>query len=112
MIKKRVYILVSHPLLARGIESLLRQEATLEIVGQTTDPEEAVEQIKALQPDVLVVDREGCDTACTLKMLRLLNEDISPCVIGLELNKNGLWIYREEQRTVSQVRDLLEAIQS
>ena len=112
MIKKRVYILVSHPLLGRGIESLLRQEATLEIVGQTTDPEEAVEQIKSLQPDVLVVDREGCDTACTLKMLRLLNEDIRPRVIGLDLNENSLWIYREEQRTVSEVKDLLEAIQS
>ena len=109
---KRVFILASHPLLGRGIESLLRKEATLEIVGQMVDPQEAFEQIEMLQPDVLVVDRGGCDAECIFKMLRLMNEDTRPRVIGLDLNENALWIYREEQRTIREVEDLLEAIQS
>jgi len=38
------------------LESLLSQQDGVNIVGRTTNPDLALEQIKMLQPDVVIVD--------------------------------------------------------
>jgi len=40
---KHVFVLSSHPLFGQGVESLLRQEKGLEIVGRETDVDKAIE---------------------------------------------------------------------
>ena len=108
---KRVFILSSHPLFGQGVESLLRREAGLEIVGRETDVDKAVERIKELQPDVVILD--SADPACdpTPAVMRILKEGLGTKVIGLNLQDNTLCIYRGEQRVVKEVKDLMEAIE-
>jgi DNA-binding NarL/FixJ family response regulator len=108
---RHVFIISSHPLFGQGVESLLRQEAGLEIVGRETDVDKAAEHIQELRPDVVILD---CgDPACdpTPTVMRILREGLGTKVIGLNLQDNTLCIYRGEQRVVKEVKDLVEAIE-
>ena len=108
---RRVFILSNHPLFGQGVESLLRREARLEIVGQETDLDQAVERIKEIRPDVVILDcaEPACDP--TPAVMRILREGLGTKVIGLNLQDNTLYIYRGEQRLVKEVKDLIEAIE-
>lgn len=109
---KRVFILSSRPLLGDGIETLLQNEMTLDVVGKSRDRRKALEQIKLLQPDVVIVDRDRVEDESTLQMLHLLSSNSNARVIGLDLNANVLWISRHERRPVREFSDLLRAIQA
>ena len=102
---KRVFILSSHSLFSQGVENLLRRETGLEIVGRETDEEKAIERIKELRPDVVILDSD--DPA----VIRILREQLGSKVIGLNLQDNTICIYRGEQRVVKEVKDLVEAIE-
>ena len=104
---KRVFILSSHPLFSQGVESLLRRETGLKVVGREMDVDKAVGRIKELQPDVVIL--EGNDLAPAVT--RMLREGVGAKVIGLDLQDNKMFIYRGEQRVVKEVKDLVEAIE-
>ena len=108
---KRVFILSSHPLFGQGVESLLRQETGLDVVGRETDADKAIERVKELRPDVVIVDSgyPACDP--TPAAIRILGEGLGTKVIGLSLQDNKMFIYRGEQRVVKEVKDLVEAIE-
>jgi DNA-binding NarL/FixJ family response regulator len=108
---KRVFILSSHPLFSQGIENLLRREAGLEIVGRETDVDKALERIKELQPNVVILEcaEPTCDP--TPVLTHLLRERVETKIIGLNLQDNTMCIYRGEQRVVKEVKDLIEAIE-
>ena len=103
---KRVFILSSHPLFSQGVESLLRQEPGVDIVGRETDVDKAIERIKELQPDVVILDNGDP----TPEVMCILREGVGTKVIGLNLQDNTICIYRGEQRVVKEVEDLVEAI--
>ncbi len=109
---KRVFILSNHPLFGKGIESLLRWEEGLTIVGHEINPDRAMEQIKTLQPDVVIVDCNDAEAARALTVMRPFKQGARPCVIGLNLSDNTISIYHGEQRPVQDVRDLIAAVQS
>jgi len=52
----RVLIADDHPLVRRGIRSLLSTEPGIEVVGEATDGIEAVEGAAQLRPDVILMD--------------------------------------------------------
>ena len=108
---KRIFMFSTHPLFGRGVESLLRRETGLEIVGRETDVDKAMERIKELRPDVVILD--SGDPACdpTPAVMRILREGVGTKVIGLNLQDNTVCIYRGEQRVVKEVKDLLEAME-
>lgn len=107
---KRIFMLSSHPLFSQGVESLLRRETRLEIVGRETDVDKAIERIKALRPDVVVLDSADLRDPLPVVM-RILREGVGTKVIGLNLKDNTMHVYRGEQRVVKQVEDLVEAIE-
>jgi len=109
---KRVFILSRHPLFGKGIESLLRWEEGLTIVGHEINPDRAMEQIKALQPDVVIVDCNDAEAARALTVMRLFKQGARPCVIGLNLSDNTISIYHGEQRPIQDVKDLIAAVQN
>lgn len=109
---KRVFILSSHPILGKGIESLLQWEEGLTIVGHEIDPDRAMEQIKALQPDVVIVDCSDAEAARALTVMRPFKQGTRPCVIGLDLSENTISIYHGEQRPIQDVDDLIAAVQN
>lgn len=52
----RVVIADDHHLVRQGIRSLLEKAADLQVVGEATDGQEAIELVQRLAPDVLVID--------------------------------------------------------
>jgi TorA maturation chaperone TorD len=108
---KRVFLLSSHPLFGQGVESLLRRETGLEIVGCERDVDKAMERIEELWPDVVIVDSSDPGVDLTPEVMCILRERLGTKIIGLNLHDNTLCIYRGEQRVVKEVEDLVEAIE-
>jgi DNA-binding NarL/FixJ family response regulator len=108
---QRVLVISSQPLFGQGLESLLCQEKALEVVGRETDVDQAIERIKELRPDVVIVD--NCHPTCapTPTIIRILGKGLRVKIIGLNLENSTLCIYHGEQRVVQEVEDLLRAIE-
>jgi NarL family two-component system response regulator LiaR len=52
----RVFISDDHPIVRRGIKDLLETEVDIEVVGEAANGVDAVEGVKALQPDIVLMD--------------------------------------------------------
>jgi DNA-binding NarL/FixJ family response regulator len=107
---KRIFILTSHPLFSIGVETLLQDDAGLELVGRETDPDRAIERIKELKPDVVILDTEQATCNSEPVLMRIFQEQLGIHVIELNLQNNRICIYHEEQRIIRQVEDLRQAI--
>jgi DNA-binding NarL/FixJ family response regulator len=108
---KRIFMLSSHPLFSQGVESLLRRETGLEIVGREADADKALERIKELRPDVVVLDSADLRDPMPVVM-RIFREGVGAKVISLNLKDNVMHVYRGEQRVVKQVEDLVKVIKA
>ena len=106
----RVFILSGNPLFGQGVESLLRQETGLEIVGREADLDSAVARVRELKPDVVVLDSSTPACVATTAVVRIFEACQGVRVVGLSLHDNTMCIYRGEQRLVTEVKDLVEAI--
>ena len=56
MQKIKVLLADDHPAFREGLERLLREEESIEVVGQAEDGEEAINLATQLQPDVAIID--------------------------------------------------------
>ena len=54
--KSKIIIVDDHPILREGLAELINQEKDLVVCGQAEDACEAMKVIKALKPDVVIVD--------------------------------------------------------
>jgi NarL family two-component system response regulator LiaR len=54
--KIRVLIVDDHPVVRRGIKSLLAEEADIEVVGEAANGKEAIQKAAELLPDVILMD--------------------------------------------------------
>lgn len=108
----RIFIISNYPMFGRGLESLLRQGNRLEVMGQETDLGRAVERIKNLQPDVVIVDNggPGQQPGISAAVLQILDENSATKVIGLSLQGNHLSIYQATRRIITSVEDLMNVI--
>jgi DNA-binding NarL/FixJ family response regulator len=52
----RVLVVDDHPVVRRGIKSLLAEENDIEVVGEATNGKEAIQQVSLLDPDVILMD--------------------------------------------------------
>jgi len=108
---KRILILSRHPLFGHGVESLLCKESELEVVGQEKDANRALERVKELVPDVVILDNDDPEVDLKLVVMRILKQQSGITVVGLGLQDNTIHIYRGEKRIVQEVEDLVEAIE-
>jgi DNA-binding NarL/FixJ family response regulator len=108
---KRVFVLSSHSLFGQGIESLLRQDVRLEIVGRAADLDEAIQRIRELQPDVIILDTGDPAHGPKPAVMRIMQEGVGAKIIGLNLLDNTICIYREEKQLIRDVEDLVDAIE-
>ncbi|MGB5299051.1 MAG: response regulator, partial [Thiogranum sp.] len=51
-----ILLVDDHPLMRKGLRALLEGEPGLEVAGEAGDGEEAIEQVRTLSPDIVVMD--------------------------------------------------------
>ncbi len=52
----RILVVDDHPVVRTGVQGMLATNADFEVVGEAADGEEAVSQVAALEPDVVLMD--------------------------------------------------------
>ena len=83
-----------HPVVRRGLQSLLARQERLTIVGEAADGEEALQKALALSPDVILLDismprRDGLEVATVLR-----KEAPRIKVLILSVHSNKEYIFR------------------
>ncbi len=105
-----IFILCEHPLFARGLEHLLRQERDVEIVGVATEREKALTQIRTIKPDVILVEADhGRPDAGTL-LSTLVQDRGEGRVLSVSFNRNEAVLYTGRRWKATRARDLIEGI--
>lgn len=110
MPRSRVFILYSHGLFARGVQSLLDREAEVEVVGMERDDRLALEEIRRLRPDVILVDSSTAPEAHCLTVSGIFQEIPEARVITLSLRENGIDVYDKQRIIAAGPSDLLRVL--
>lgn len=108
---KRVFIIYSHPVLAQGVQELLSHNTRLNVVGCESDIDRAIEQIKALAPDSVIVDAGDLIGDITPVVTRILAARPESQVVQVSLDSNTLNIFRRQQKAAQGVDDLMQVIE-
>jgi two-component system response regulator NreC len=82
----RVLICDDHTLFAEGIKAILRGETSLEVIGEARDGRQAVEKVKELHPDVVLMDIAMPDLSGFEATRRVLESDPSVKVLMLTMH--------------------------
>lgn len=71
----RILLIDDHPLLRKGLAQLINEEPELEVVGESGNGLEGIEQAESLRPDLILLDlnMKGMDGLETLKLMRSRN---------------------------------------
>lgn len=104
----RVVLADDHPVVRAGIRNLLEKAADIEVVGEAQTGNEALQLVKTLQPDVLLLDMELPDLSGA-EVARQLNEahlsthilvlsayDDKEYILGLLANGAAGYLTKEE----------------
>ncbi len=95
----RVLIVDDHEVVRQGLRFVLEQEDEIEVVGEAGDGEAALRAVRALRPDVMLLDlvMPVMDGLRALRALREADDGPAPAVIVLTS-------FQEEDRVVEAVR--------
>lgn len=108
----RVFVISDNLMFSRGLKSLLTCQAEVEIVGEETNIDQAIQQMEVLGPDVIIISDSGRMNDFALEEMRLLKTKPGIKVIGLSLENNDLFIYHSTRMKVTGEKDLFTAIKS
>ncbi len=84
----------------------------MELVGEETEVERAIERIKELAPEVVLLEQDALRSDPGPVVMRILEEMPSTKIVGLNLADNTIRVYRGEQRVPREIGDLLEVIKN
>jgi DNA-binding NarL/FixJ family response regulator len=70
----RIVIVDDHPLVRKGLTSVLSLEPDIEIVGEASGVEEALKAIEDLRPDLSLIDLKLCNE-CGLDIIEKVNRE-------------------------------------
>jgi DNA-binding NarL/FixJ family response regulator len=107
--RRRVFVLCRHLLFARALRTLIEQEE-IEVVGVETDEPPAMESIKLLKPEILVVETGEEGVLLDDILPYLVRESPGSRIIGLSLSQNEVEVYYGHQRQVRNAEDLPQII--
>jgi hypothetical protein len=106
----RIFIIASHSLFAQGVSSLLDEQPDIQVVGLSEYGPEALKEVVALKPDVVIIDSEqsarGEITDGLLRHVPGLK------LVGLSLAESNITITYLQQKTGAAVEDLVTAVRS
>jgi two-component system NarL family response regulator len=106
----RVIIISNYLMFSYGLESLLREQDGLDIVACEQDIAQAIESIKELKPDVVILDCDDPAQHPTWGLMHILSIRPKIKVICMSLQSNNLRIFQARRWITKDVEDLLAAI--
>lgn len=106
----RVLVLSDESLFNLGVQSLLSQYPTLEILSCEPDPEKVTAHLQSFQPHVVVLNEAQQQSAHAAEWLQILRDSPWIKLLGLSLEDSTVCIYHGETQRVREVGDLLRAI--
>ncbi len=89
--KTRLLLVDDHAIVREGYRRLLESRADLAIVGEAANAREALEQFKALLPDVLVLDLGLPDMGGVELIRRLLQRDADARILVFTMHREPLF---------------------
>jgi len=91
--KKRVYLVDDHPIVRQGLIKLIEQESDLEVCGEAGSVSVALEEIRKLDPDVILVDI-SLEESNGLELIKLI-DDLGLQIPMLVLSMHDESLYAE-----------------
>ncbi|MBI5652765.1 MAG: response regulator transcription factor [Chloroflexi bacterium] len=107
---KRIFLLSTHSVFSQGIEALLCHRPGLQVVGHATEIDHALQCIRVLQPDVVILGSGAPDFDPTQIAMRVLSEFPEIRIVKLNLQDNTICICHGER--IYKVEDLIHAIEN
>jgi hypothetical protein len=110
-VEPRVFLICVNRLVCEAVNLLLRREG-IELLGIETDSKIALSRVRALQPNVVLVEGDGVhgDSKLMAALTHLVCVNEGMRIIRISLNQKELNIYRQEQRQLINTKDLVSAI--
>ncbi len=90
--KIAVLLVDDHALVRRGFRRLLEDESDIDILGEASDGEEAVQLAKTLRPDVIVMDCALPGVNGLIATRRILEENKNVAVLMLSMHSENTWV--------------------
>ena len=107
---RRVLVLYSNSLMAQGVEAMLRKLSPLATTAIDIDQPDAVEQVRAAQPDVIVVDLLELQGPNQELFLQLLDEFQTLRVVCLRPEGDAVDVFRKQRVYIHQAQDLIASL--
>src|SRR3990167_3239829 len=104
-----VFILYENGLFARGLEKLLRQEG-VKVVGSAMRVRQMIEQVRKLDPDVVIAEVEHEKPDAGTLLARLLGEHSRAGLVRMSLDNNSATIYTGQRWTANTAEALVKGI--
>jgi len=92
--KRGVLIVDDHPIVRQGLAQLINQEADLHVCGQAEDSHQALQAIRTLAPDMVVVDISLKDTSGIELIKDIKVQYPSLPVLTLSMHDEGIYAER------------------
>lgn len=70
---KKIFLVEDHPLVRQGYTRLIGREADLEVCGEATSVQEALEKIPVAAPDLVIVDLSLQGSSGGMELVELLH---------------------------------------
>jgi DNA-binding NarL/FixJ family response regulator len=107
----RIFILSSNSMFGVGLETVLRRQAGMLIVGQESNLDQAIGSIHTLHPDlIIVVSHKRTDDPASA--IARIAEETRAKIIAINLESNAVRVYAENRQEAKQVDDLVQAIEA
>ena len=89
MAKIKVLLVDDHKMFRQGIKTVLTSLANIKVIGEADTGEEAIEKVKILNPDVIVLDinMSGINGIETSKRIKEFNKDIKILLLTMLENE-------------------------
>lgn len=110
MEQSRVFVVSDSLMFGDGLASLLISEADVEVIGEETDINRAIEQIETLKPDVIIWGNTGTKREAQQEEIRLLRATRGIKFIRLTLQSNEMIVYQSARKMIRNLQDLVTAI--
>jgi len=92
-VRKQIYLVDDHPIVRQGLIKLIEQEDGLEVCGEAGSVSEALEALKTLGPDVILVDI-SLEDSNGLELIKLV-DDLGMQIPMLVLSMHDEALYAE-----------------